>query len=202
MIVSVFNFKGGEGKTGIAVNLALTEGLALITNDVYSPIESAISAERLIKLQKGQDFPELPADIDVVYDLGGYVDSRTGAVLQRSDWVLIPVQNEYKALQTAINAIAEAMTFNPNIVVIANKLESDADFENIKGVIHGVAASGNGRTRIPVFPMKKTRAFDHVIEKGKSLREFVYEGGSLGYHFQTPCEQFDAIIEHLKHAKR
>jgi len=193
--IAFYNFKGGVGKTGLAVNLALDEEMALITNDVYSPLEEAIPKGRLLKIGHDEDFPVLPEDIEIVYDLGGYVDARARTVLKDSDFVLIPVENEFRSLQTTIHSIEEVKASNPNIIVIANKVKREGDFENIKKVITAVAG------KFPLFPIKHTTAFDHVIEQGKSLRDFVEEGGSLGYHFKAVLRQFDNIVSFMKGGK-
>ena len=42
MIFVIYNFKGGEGKSKIAQNLALTMNYSIITNDVFTPIENIL----------------------------------------------------------------------------------------------------------------------------------------------------------------
>ena len=76
MKITIFSLKGGVGKTSISVNLALTLKYGVITNDVYTPLERVVSKESLLKLEQNQALPDLPESYDIIFDFGGYVDSR------------------------------------------------------------------------------------------------------------------------------
>ena len=88
----VFNPKGGVGKTAIALNLALTCGHGVVTNDRSTIIEVVLPFARCLILSGNQDkLPELSADWPVIYDFGGFLDSRIEKVLEVSQYVLVPV---------------------------------------------------------------------------------------------------------------
>ena len=56
MKIVIFNIKGGQGKTSLAVNLALTLNAGVITNDVYSPIEKVLPEKQFMKIALNSDF--------------------------------------------------------------------------------------------------------------------------------------------------
>lgn len=76
MKITVYNFKGGTGKTSIALNLALTMQYAIISNDTYSPLEKVLDPKKFIKLEAGKDLPNLPEKYFIIFDLGGHIDPR------------------------------------------------------------------------------------------------------------------------------
>lgn len=207
MKIAVYSFKGGVGKTAISVNCCLTTGAALITNDYHNTIiESVIPLQRLLKLKPGEDFPDIPDDVDVVYDLGGYVDPRVVKPLTTVDWVLIPVENTKEALQAAIHTVAEVRVYNQEIIIIANKLKRSG-LENIQKIIWETTTprDDDGQQimakRLPILPLKSTTAFEHVTDKSKSLQQLVDAKGILAYHFKEPSQQFEQILNCIRCTK-
>lgn len=194
MRIAVYNFKGGQGKSPIAVNLALMTGAGIVTNEIYVTYEKALAASQFIKVLPGAAFPNIPAEIPIIYDLGGYVDERVSHVLAECAHVVIPVSNEFQALQTTIYAIEEILKITPRIVIVGTKLRG-ADFENIRHVLTGTL--GERIAAIPFFPLRHSTAFDHVMIRGLSLRELVAEGGIQAHSFRNIAAEFDALAHHL-----
>ena len=107
MKVTVFSAKGGVGKTPIAVNLALEREWAIGTNETYHILDSlrAIPDNRVLAIQPTEGFPELPDDIDIVFDLSGSLGGDSSASIRsaviQSDVVVVPANNELKAINGA-----------------------------------------------------------------------------------------------------
>jgi len=189
MKIAVYNFKGGQGKTVISLNLALTLGYGVVTNDVVAPIQKILATEDFVKLDRDSVFPQFPADLDLIFDLGGYIDDRGVSALHQADWVLVPVLNEMVDIQVAINSINEFKKHNKNIVVLANKLVK-GDFEEIKEVVDNFFD-------LPVLPIKKSKALPNIFVDKKSVRDMVAEGGLKRYHYEEVSKQFDDLISFI-----
>ena len=76
MKTTVYNFKGGVGKTVLSLNLALTMEYSIVTNDIYSPIEKVLDEDRILKIHHDEILPAFPADYNIIFDLGGHIDKR------------------------------------------------------------------------------------------------------------------------------
>lgn len=206
MKITVYNIKGSTGKTPIATNIALDHDYAIATNEIYHVLGDIFPDERVLEIAPSEAFPELPKEIDVVFDLGGFIEAggqSINSALAQSDCVIIPVNNELKALRNTIHTIEEVQSINPNIIIVATKLElkdkitgrweKGEDFLNIKKIIHEVTG-----VKYPVFPLKLSKVFETIFTEEKSIRQIRGAGGLAAYSFREVAEQFEHIYKHLE----
>ena len=186
-LITIYNFKGGAGKTSCAMNIALTMDYGVVTNDIYSPIEEVF--DNVLKVSPSEEFPDFPTDAEVIFDLGGYIEARSITVLRNSKVVLVPTINEYSILQTTINSVAEIEEYNTNICLIANRTKRGV-YEEIRQILSRFY-------KYPIFEVKESQSIPAIFKKKKSIKAMVEEGGLQKYHFQYLDRQFDKIIEFI-----
>ena len=192
MKITIFSLKGGVGKTSISVNLALTLKYGIITNDVYTPLERVIAKESLLKLSQNQALPDLPENYDIIFDFGGYVDSRVVEAINISNYVIIPVTSSYLDLQLAINTIEEIKKYNNNIIIVANMISSQKDYSLIQDAMKKM------EYKYPVMPIKRTASIKNIFSNKQSIESLVSKGGLSKYHYQNAKSQFDDLVKLLK----
>ena len=190
MKITVYNFKGGVGKTSISLNIALTCGFGIVTNDVYSPLERVLPDEQFIKIEHDQALPSIPDEYNIIFDLGGHIDKRAIEAIKQSDWVLVPTTNDFVNLQVTINTIGEIKKLNENIVVIANRTIQE-DFDEIQqaiGQFHDYS----------VIKLKQSKVFSNIFQEKKSIKDMVAEGGLKEYNYRLVNEQFNKLLNFLR----
>jgi cellulose biosynthesis protein BcsQ len=188
MKIMLYNIKGGQGKTDIALNLALTLDYNFITNEPLSPVEMVMREGRFVKLNQTDDLPEIPPEYDVIFDFGGYLDKRAITALKQADRVIVPVVNEFKDVHTTVNFIQEIEAYSQNIFIVANKTQK-GDFTDIQAIMQKFYP------KYPVFEIKHSRAMPNILKEKKSIREMVGEGGLKKFNYGAVDKQFNLLIK-------
>jgi chromosome partitioning protein len=189
----MFNLKGGQGKSSIALNLALTLDANVISNDIITQIEDVLPEDNFLNIGRNDDFPDIEENIDVIYDLGGWIDERTVKVIKGADLIIIPMINGIMNNKTSLNSVEQIKKFNKNILIIANKTKKD-DFNIISTLISRYFPDDN----FPILELKETTAFEKILEREKSIKDIVEDDKLLRFNYSRVVEQFNAILEFIK----
>lgn len=129
----------------------MDRGYAIGTNEPYHIFDGFIPEEQLLHVDLAEPFPLIDDGIDIVFDLAGSLSKQAQSIstaIAQSDWVFVPIYNEVKAIKAGLNTLAEVMTLNSNVAVIATKLQKrgrsdrfsewsdSADMRNIQRAVH------------------------------------------------------------------
>ncbi len=117
-IITLFNKKGGTGKTSLAFNIAKDLDYFLLSND-DSVIEKIYEEKAKI-----MDNLEVVKGANIVYDLGGFIEADTIEIFKASDLILVPTTLDINSIKRTINTVEELENFNSNIVIIVNRINS------------------------------------------------------------------------------
>ncbi|GJM05901.1 MAG: hypothetical protein DHS20C09_18970 [marine bacterium B5-7] len=207
MRITVYSAKGSAGKTPIATNIALDREYAIGTNEHFHVFDGFIPDDRLLILEGNQSFPEIPQNIDIVFDLAGSITENSLSIisaLKQSELVIVPIFNEVKCLNSGIGTIREIARFTTNILVVATKLQrhrkdhftddwtQGEDFKNIKERV-----SENIDFPVTILPLRFSTAFDAIFEKELSIRQIMEADPLARYSYREVSNQFDEIYKYI-----
>lgn len=183
MRISVINKKGGVGKTSLAFSLAKDLEYYLLSND-DSVIEIAYP-----DMAKVMENPKL---IDnVVYDFGGFVDSGVIHILEKSDYVVIPLTSDLNSFKKTVSLINELD--NKNIILVANKAEKD-DFLEIEEFF-------KTKYDFPIFEVKNSRIWKKTFEDKKSVLAIKNFSKINQYVYRNSITGYEKLLEYIKGEK-
>jgi cellulose biosynthesis protein BcsQ len=191
MKITIYNLKGGVGKTHIALNLALTLDFGIITNEPFSPLEEILEESDFYKLKRTEALPEIPENANTIFDFGGYLDKRVIEALKQSHCVIIPVVNEFIDVHTTVSFIQEIEGYNKNIIIVANKTQK-GDYAAIKETMKEFYPD------YPVLEIKQSRAMPNIFKEKKAIKAMVESGGLKAFSYQSIEKQFSELIKKIK----
>ena len=211
MKITIYNKKGGAGKTPIATNIALTLGYAIASNE-HNDLADIFPSESVIEINHEQEFPDFPPQVDVVFDLGGVLSETSYSVLsavKQSDLVIIPVFFDKKSIKKGIETYNEVKQFNKNIIVVVTRLKTRSgdllkgntnfswstckDFVYIKEAME----LGTGSTP-PFFPLQESDFYLDMFNSGKSFEQLRDESTLQKRNIGKIVEQFNLIFDEIK----
>lgn len=191
MKITIFNLKGGQGKTTLSLALALQYGFFVVTNDEYSPLAKVLESGKSKNLRAADTLPKVPDDVSLIYDFGGRPDQRVLEAASRSDWVIIPIIfSSPLDMQTSIKTARELEKANHSILFVINRTQ--------KGDFAAAAHILNQFFDYPLFEIKQSKAFIHMVNKQKSIEHLMHESTLFGYHYKKPLEQLQTFYAFLQ----
>lgn len=193
MKIVVFNFKGGQGKSSIALNLALSLGFDVISNDKITKLEKILPEDNFMKIKKDEDFPDIMENLNIIYDLGGWIDERVIKPIKEADLIIIPMINSEMNNEVSLNSINQVKKHNNNIMLIINKSKK-GDYEFMKNEVIKIYFPNDN---FPIFEIMDTTAFEQILKRKRAIKDIIETNPLLKYNYRKVNTQFNNIIDFI-----
>ncbi|MCT7611750.1 P-loop NTPase family protein [Aliarcobacter butzleri] len=156
--VLIINSKGSVGKTPTSFNLAYDLGMNIITND-----KSVLIACYKDKTILTNQFELIE---NSVYDCGGFSAPGILNIVQQVNIVIVPVFNDPSSLIQTRDTLKQILPIAKKVIIVTTKTENK-DADTIKNNLDKKYPG------LEYFNLPLTKAFNHTLETGKSIKYLV-----------------------------
>lgn len=120
----VYSIKGGVGKTTLSVQISQMFDYTYVTNDSHSSAHNLMPDEKGF-LVSSEEYDEIPFDENIVYDFGGFKDTRINNIIQQANKVIIPTLTSIVDVQATMATLKDVAQINKNIVIAINRTKNN-----------------------------------------------------------------------------
>lgn len=194
MKILFYSSKGGQGKTTHAISYAKHRGALYFTNDYESgtvEIYKDIFPEDQLHIIRNEDSLNLPADLDVVFDFGGWVDERIESIAKVCDVVVVPLFYQSMAdLMPCIKTVNTLKGLNENVVILIN----NTDKKDVDDLKKGLNKKFPERK---IFVVNKSKFIPRLANEGKTIQRLASENALNKYLLRDLLDQLDVFYTYL-----
>ena len=192
MLISIFNLKGGTGKTSLAYSLAKDLDSYYITNDSYNSIVGNIYSKTIEELNDN-----IIADNTVIFDGGGFFDNTIKDILKHSDKIIIPLEADLNSLSSLESFIVELQKINKNIIYILNKIETNPTAQRDYKAVREHLISEFNINDSHIFKLPHSRIFKNIFDEELGIKELINSSKKNQYTYRNILPQYEAILKLL-----
>lgn len=180
MTACFYQTKGGVGKTTIAYTLAKYLNYKFITNDLSTAITHL----------NGQLYNQkIPLKENTIYDFGGFKSEFVEDIMKEIDIILIPVINDANSVFRALEALKKVQ--NKKHILIANMIENEKDFLDIKKIIN------HHYPLTEIVSLRKTKLFKNSMDSNLNVVSYI-KNSNIGHLFKSGLEDFNNLLKSIE----
>ena len=158
----VYSIKGGVGKTTLSVQISQMLEHTYVTNDSHS------SAHNLMPEEKGflvsiEEYEEIPYDDNVVYDFGGFKDTRINDIIKQANKIVIPTLTSIVDVQATMATLKDVIEINKNIILVVNRAKNNNKATELKEYLVDEIKKLDSNITIPIIFVRESSVLEDSL---------------------------------------
>lgn len=158
----VYSIKGGVGKTTLSVQISQMLEHSYVTNDSHS------SAHNLMPEEKGflvsiEEYEEIPYDDNVVYDFGGFKDTRINDIIKQANKIVIPTLTSIVDVQATMATLKDVIEINKNIILVVNRAKNNNKATELKEYLADEIKKLDSNINIPIIFVRESSVLEDSL---------------------------------------
>ena len=162
MSLVVYSIKGGVGKTTLSVQISQMLDYTYVTNDSHSSAHNLMPEEKGF-LVSSEEYEEIPYDDRVVYDFGGFKDTRINDIIKKSNKVIIPTLTSIVDVQATLATLKDVIEVNKNIIIVVNRTKNNNKSTELKEYLLEEIEKLYGKVNIPIIFVRDSSVLEDSL---------------------------------------
>lgn len=158
----VYSIKGGVGKTTLSVQISQMLEYTYVTNDSHSSAHNLMPEEKGF-LVSSEEYEEIPYDENVVYDFGGFKDTRINDIIKQANKIIIPTLTSIVDVQATLATLKDVIEINKNIVIIVNRAKNNNKAIELKEYLDDEIKKLNSNINIPIIFVRESSVLEDSL---------------------------------------
>ena len=201
--ITFFNWRGSMGKSTLSylayqiLNADSKIPFAVVTNEKSTVLADVVDPKYLKILEEGEPLPKYPKNIGIIFDLGGFADSRVIEAISQSKCVIVPIiwKKSKKNYSSSLSCALETAKLNSKTILVANAAEG-YDYKRLEKVAKEHKAFKG--LKLPVFEIKNSTSMARVLDEECTLHDLAEKYRQHRKPFSHVANQFDKLLNHIK----
>ena len=162
MSLVVYSIKGGVGKTTLSVQISQMLDYTYVTNDSHSSAHNLMPEEKGFLVSR-EEYEEIPYDDRVVYDFGGFKDTRINDIIKKSNKVIIPTLTSIVDVQATLATLKDVIEVNKNIIIVVNRTKNNNKSTELKEYLLEEIEKLYGKVNIPIIFVRDSSVLEDSL---------------------------------------
>ena len=162
MSIVVYSIKGGVGKTTLSVQISQMLDYTYVTNDSHSSAHNLMPEEKGF-LVSSEEYEEIPYDDRVVYDFGGFKDTRINDIIKKSNKIVIPTLTSIVDVQATLATLKDVIEINKNIIIVVNRTKNNNKSIELKEYLFEEIEKLYGKVNIPIIFVRDSSVLEDSL---------------------------------------
>ena len=158
----VYSIKGGVGKTTLSVQITQMLDYTYVTNDSLFSAHNLMPEETCF-LVSIEEYEEIPFDDNVVYDFGGFKDTRINDIIKQAKKILIPTLTSIVDVQATMATLKDVIEINKNIVIIVNRAKNNNKAIELKEYLDDEIKKLDSNINIPIVFVRESSVLEDSL---------------------------------------
>ena len=158
----VYSIKGGVGKTTLSVQISQMLEHTYVTNDSHSSAHNLMPEEKSF-LVSIEEYEEIPYDDNIVYDFGGFKDTRINDIIKQANKIVIPTLTSIVDVQATIATLKDVLEINKNIILVVNRTKNNNKAIELKEYLVDEIKKLDSNINIPIIFVRESSVLEDSL---------------------------------------
>jgi len=158
----VYSIKGGVGKTTLSVQISQMLEYTYVTNDSHSSAHNLMPEEKGF-LVSSEEYEEIPYDDNVVYDFGGFKDTRINDIIKQANKIVIPTLTSIVDVQATMATLKDVIEINKNIILVVNRAKNNNKATELKEYLADEIKKLDSNINIPIIFVRESSVLEDSL---------------------------------------